>query len=48
MENNKDIEIEYQDVEGLTIFFWDKGTSLMLLNEEAKELRDILIEALSV
>lgn len=47
-EQEKNIEIESSDIDCMTVFFWDKGFHLFLMNDEAKELRDALIEALSV
>ncbi len=47
-ENNKNIEIDFVDLDCINVHIFDKGLSLFFLNEEAKELRDALIEALSV
>lgn len=44
---DKNVEIDV-DIDCMTVNFWDKGLQLFLMNDEAKELRDALIEALSV
>ena len=46
--DDKNIEVEAIDVDFLTIHFWGRGIQIFLDSEEAKELRDELIAALSV
>lgn len=48
MDDDKNIEIDFIDSEGLNVVFYEKGIVLMLMNDEAKELRDVLVESLSI